>query len=256
MTRTPSKSKPRQTILAIDVGGSHIKFMTNADRVKRAFKSGPRMTPTQMVTQVKRMTADWSYDLVAIGYPGPVVHNRPLAEPHNLGKGWAGFDFEKAFRRPTRVINDALMQALGSYRGGKMLFLGLGTGLGSAMIANGVLEPMELAHLPYHKGKTYEDYVGATGLERRGKKKWRHSVEDVLERLFSALEPDYVILGGGNADKLDKLPKKVFLGDNENAFEGGFRLWRGVAAKPSVVEEDGARARPGHLPKRPRRHAR
>lgn len=238
MTKKPSKPKPGETILAVDVGGSHVKFMTDADREKRLFASGPKLTPGQMVKQIKSLTADWSYERVSIGYPGPVVHNRPLAEPHNLGKGWSGYNFEKAFGRPTIVVNDALMQALGSYRGGKMLFLGLGTGLGSAMIVNHVLEPMELAHLPYRHGKTFEDYVGAAGLARRGRKKWRHSVEDVVQRLIAALEPDYVVLGGGNADKLGKLPKNVLQGHNENAFDGGFRLWRGAASKRVVVTEN------------------
>jgi polyphosphate glucokinase len=250
MTKRPSKTKKRETTLAVDVGGSHVKFMTDAGRVKRAFESGPKMTPVQMVKQIEGQTADWSYDRVAIGYPGPVVHNRPLTEPYNLGKGWAGFDFRKAFGKPTIVVNDALMQALGSYRGGKMLFLGLGTGLGSAMIVDGVLEPMELAHLPYRRGKTFEDFVGAAGLARLGKKKWRHSVEDVVQRLFAALEPEYVVLGGGNAEKLDKLPKNVLLGDNENAFEGGFRLWQGAASK-RVVRTENLRHRPRRSPERP-----
>jgi polyphosphate glucokinase len=221
-----ARKKPTRTTLAIDVGGSRVKFMTDAERVKRAFESGPHITPTEMVKRVKSLTRDWSYDCISIGYPGPVIRNRPTREPHNLGKGWAGFDFEKAFRRPTQVVNDALMQALGSYRGGKMLFLGLGTGLGSAMIVDGVLIPMELAHLPYRNGKTFEDYVGERGLERHGKKKWRRSVEDVMALLIAALEPDYVVLGGGNAEKLDDLPAHVLLGDNEKAFEGGFRLWK------------------------------
>ena len=230
MPRSPAKTKPTRTTLAIDVGGSHVKFMTDTHRVKREFESGPEITPTEMVKKVKSLTSDWSYDCISIGYPGPVVRNRPTTEPHNLGKGWAGFDFEKAFGRPTKLVNDALMQALGSYRGGKMLFLGLGTGLGSAMIVDGTLVPMELAHLPYRR-KTFEDYVGERGIERRGKKKWRHSVEDVIARLVAALEPEYVVLGGGNADKLHDLPPHVLLGDNENAFEGGFRLWKPAQIK-------------------------
>jgi polyphosphate glucokinase len=189
-----------------------------------------------MVRKVKALTKDWSYDVVSIGYPGPVVNNRPLSEPHNLGLGWAGFNFEKAFGRPTRVVNDALMQAIGSYQGGRMLFLGLGTGLGSAMIVDGILEPMELAHLPYRSGKTFEQCVGAAALKRVGRKKWQRVVDDVLKRLLAALEPDYVMVGGGNADKIDKLPRKVRLGANTNAFEGGFRLW-----KKGVVKAAGAR---------------
>jgi len=178
-----------------------------------------------MVSEVKRLTKDWDYDVVAVGYPGLVARGRVAAEPHNLGHGWTGFDFEKAFGRPVKVINDAAMQALGSYRGGRMLFLGLGTGLGSAMIVDDVIEPMELAHLPYRKGKTFEDYVGAAGLRRLGKKKWRKHALDVVARLTAALEPEYVVLGGGNVDKLGKLPRGVVAGDNDNAFRGGYKLW-------------------------------
>jgi polyphosphate glucokinase len=199
--------------------------MTNKNRTKREFSSGPDLSAKVMVRKVKDLTKDWSYDVVSLGYPGKVIRNRPLAEPYNLGSGWAGFDFEKAFDRPTQVVNDALMQALGSYEGGRMLFLGLGTGLGSAMILEGVFEPMELGHLPYRKGKTYEDYVGAAGLKRLGKKKWKRRVNNVVKRLVAALEPDYVVLGGGNAQKIDRLPPRARRGKNENAFEGGFRLW-------------------------------
>ena len=183
------------------------------------------MTARRMVGQVKRLVRDWKYDAVSIGYPGPVVHGRPLRDPYNLGKGWVGFNFRKAFGRPVQVINDAAMQALGSYHGGRMLFLGLGTGLGSAMIVDGIVEPMELGHLPYKKGKTYEDYIGLRGLQRLGKKKWRSHVADIVERLQAATEPDYVVLGGGNVKKLKKLPPGTRLGDNRNAFLGGFRLW-------------------------------
>jgi len=229
------KRASRQTILSIDVGGSRVKFMTDRERTKRAFASGPDLSAKAMVRKIKALTKDWSYDVVSVGYPGPVANNRPLSEPHNLGLGWAGFNFEKAFGRPTKVVNDALMQAIGSYQGGRMLFLGLGTGLGSAMIVDGVLEPMELAHLPYRNGKTFEQCVGAAALKRVGRKKWQREVDDVLKRLISALEPDYVMLGGGNADKLDKLPRKVRLGANTNAFEGGFRLWKKGAFKPPDV---------------------
>lgn len=213
------------TILSIDVGGSHVKVMTNKDRIRRVFVSGPKLTAKSMVAQIKEITKDWSYDVVSIGYPGPVVRNRPAAEPHNLGKGWKGFDFGRAFGCPAKVVNDALMQALGDYKNGKMLFLGLGTGLGSAMIVNGALVPMELAHLPYRQDKTFEDFVGAAGLKRHGKKKWARYVEDVVDRLVAALEPDYVVIGGGNADKLGALPKRSRIGKNGNAFLGGFRLW-------------------------------
>lgn len=236
MVKKTVKRASRQTILAIDVGGSHVKFMTDKERTKRAFASGPDLSAKAMVRQVKALTKDWSYDVISIGYPGPVANNRPLSKPHNLGLGWAGFNFEKAFGRPTKVINDALMQALGSYQGGRMLFLGLGTGLGSAMIVDGILEPMELAHLPYRNGKTFEQCVGVAALKRAGKKKWQRTVDDVLKRLLAALEPDYVMLGGGNADKIDHLPRKVRLGDNAEAFEGGFRLW-----KKGLVRQHGVR---------------
>jgi polyphosphate glucokinase len=230
--RKPARKRTRQkTILAVDVGGTHVKVMTNKGHTRREFASGPHLSAKEMVKQVKALTQDWSYNYISVGYPGPVVHNRPLAEPYNLGHGWLGFDFAKAFGRPTKVVNDAAMQALGSYQGGRMLFLGLGTGLGSAMIVDGILEPMEIAHLPYRKGETYEDCVGAKGLERHGKKKWRRRVADVVKHFIAALEPDYVVLGGGNVDKLGRLPPKTRLGDNANAFKGGFRLWDTHAPK-------------------------
>jgi polyphosphate glucokinase len=177
-----------------------------------------------MVDGVKKLAGDWKYDVVSIGYPGPVLHNRPVAEPHNLAKGWVGFNYRAAFKRPVKIINDAAMQALGSYRHGNMLFLGLGTGLGTTLIVDGIVEPMELAHRPYKKA-TYEDYVGVRGLEKRGKRKWRRDVEDVVERLKAALEATDVVLGGGNVKKLKKLPEGCRAGDNDNAFIGGFRLW-------------------------------
>ncbi len=217
--------KRRRTILTIDVGGSHVKVMTEHERLKREFESGPHLTAKAMVREVKSLTKDWTFDVISIGYPGPVVDNRPLNEPHNLGTGWDGFDFAKAFGRPVKVVNDALMQALGSYNGGRMLFLGFGTGLGSAMILDGVLAPMELGHLPYINRMTFEDYVGAAGLKRLGRKKWRRRVAEVVNDLKAALQPEYVVLGGGNADKIDDLPPDTTRGDNKNAFEGGFRLW-------------------------------
>jgi polyphosphate glucokinase len=211
-------------VLAIDIGGNNVKILATGQDEARRFPSGPTMTPKRMVAGVRKLAVDWKYEAVSIGYPGMVVRNRPLAEPYNLGRGWVGFDFEAAFKHPVKVINDAAMQAMGSYKGGKMLFLGLGTGLGSTMICDGIIEPMELAHLPYKKG-TYEDYVGERGLEKRGKKKWRRDVADVVERLIAALEPDDVVLGGGNVKKLKELPKGCREGDNTNAFLGGFRLW-------------------------------
>ena len=233
MKQTAAKPALQKTILAVDVGGTHVKVMTNTGPTKREFPSGRHLSAKMMVKEVAALIKDWSYDLVSVGYPGPVAHDRPLAEPHNLGHGWIGFNFEKAFDRPTKVVNDALMQALGSYDGGRMLFLGLGTGLGSAMIVDGIPMPMELGHLPYRKGKTFEDCVGAAGLERLGMKKWRREVTDVVKHLIAALEPDYVVLGGGNAEKLGRLPRKARLGNNANAFKGGFRLWDARPTKRS-----------------------
>jgi polyphosphate glucokinase len=223
-------------ILVVDVGGTHVKILASGQASRREFVSGPTLTAEEMVLEVQKTAADWEYDAVSIGYPGPVLRGKPVAEPHNLGAGWVGFNFEAAFGCPVKVINDAAMQALGSYTGGKMLFLGLGTGLGSAMVVDGIVEPMELGHLPYRKG-TYEDYIGIEGLKRFGKKKWRHYVEDVVARLTAALEPDYVVLGGGNVHKLKELPPHCRLGDNANAFSGGFRLWEPLAdqiARPTT----------------------
>ena len=211
-------------VLVIDVGGTRVKILATGETVHREFPSGPRLTARGMVSRVKRLARGWKYDAVSIGYPGPVLHNRPVADPHNLGRGWMGFDFKRAFGRPTKVVNDAAMQAYGGYKRGKMLFLGLGTGLGSTLIVDGVVEPLELGHLPYRK-RTFEDYVGIRGLERLGKKKWRRAVFDVVERLVAALEPDEVVLGGGNVKKLKVLPPGCHEGDNANAFKGGFRLW-------------------------------
>jgi polyphosphate glucokinase len=211
-------------VLAVDIGGTHVKLLATGQTEPRKFVSGPNMTPREMVAGVKSLARGWKYEVLSVGYPGMVVQGRPLAEPHNLGRGWVGFNFRKAFGKPVKVINDAAMQALGSYKGGKMLFLGFGTGFGSAMIVGGIVEPMELAHLPYRKG-TYEDYVGLRGLEKRGKKKWRRDVNKVVAQLVAALEPDDVVLGGGNVKKLKKLPPGTRPGRNANAFVGGFRLW-------------------------------
>ena len=212
-------------VLAIDVGGTHVKVLAEGRRVPIKIPSGPTMTPELMVASVLKATQEWRYDRIAIGYPAPVIHNKPVLEPHNLGGGWVGFEYQTAFGKPVRMINDAAMQALGSYRGGRMLFLGIGTGLGSALVIEGIVQPMELAHLPYRKSLTYEDYVGRRGLERLGKKRWRERVLDVIDRLAAALIVDYVVVGGGNAKLLKTLPKGVELGANDNAFLGGFKLW-------------------------------
>jgi polyphosphate glucokinase len=225
------KSQHNQKVLVVDIGGTHVKVLATGQKVHRQFDSGRNLTPKRMVAGVRRLVADWKYDAVSIGFPGPVVHNRPVTEPWNLGKGWVGFNFNKAFNRPVKIINDAAMQALGSYRRGKMLFLGLGTGLGSALIIDGIVEPMELAHLPYKKA-TFEDYVGIRGLEKYGKKKWRRFIADAVERLSAALEPDEVVLGGGNVNRLKKLPPGCRAGDNANAFKGGFRLWNKERKSP------------------------
>jgi polyphosphate glucokinase len=220
------KQKKQRRILAIDVGGTHVKTRLSGRREMRQFESGPTLTPRRMVKRVHELNGDLVFDAVSIGYPGVVVHGKIAAEPHNLGPGWVGFDFEKAFGRPTHIINDAAMQALGSYEGGRMLFLGLGTGLGSALIVDDVIAPMEIAHLPYKRGRSYEDYLGDRGRHRLGAKKWGRAVLDVVDKLRTALEADYVVLGGGNARKLKKLPKASRLGSNDFAFLGGFRLWR------------------------------
>jgi predicted NBD/HSP70 family sugar kinase len=212
-------------ILVIDVGGTHVKVLATGRKTPIKIQSGLTLTPRRMVAAVKRVTDGWQYDAISIGYPGAVMHGRPVHEPYNLGPGWVGFDFEHAFGKPVKVVNDAAMQALGSYRGGRMLFLGLGTGLGSALVVDGIVEPTELAHLPYKKGRTYEEYVGLRGLKRLGKKKWRRAVEDVATRLKYALQTEDLVLGGGNAKLLKKLPPDTRLGSNANAFTGGFRLW-------------------------------
>ncbi|HEY2527677.1 MAG TPA: ROK family protein [Xanthobacteraceae bacterium] len=211
-------------MLVIDVGGTTVKVLATGQSEVRSFRSGRALTPRRMVLGVKKLTVDWRYDVVSIGYPGPVIGGRPSAEPVNLGHGWVGYDFARAFGRPVKVLNDAAMQALGSYKGGKMLFLGLGTGLGTAIVLEGRVEPMELGHLPFKK-RTYESYVGRAGLERDGATRWRRRVADVVERLIAALQPDDTVIGGGNVNKLDRLPPHCRAGDNANAFRGGFRLW-------------------------------
>jgi len=225
VARKPAK------ILVIDVGGTNVKVRVTGQPEERKIPSGPSMTASRMVRDIKRIAKDWEYSAVSIGYPGPVVRGQPMEEPHNLGGGWVGFDFRKAFGCPVKVLNDAAMQALGSYKGGRMLFLGLGAGLGSAMIVDGTLVPMELAHLPYKEGKDYETYVGVRGLQRLGKRSWRRHVADVVKRFQDALCAEYVVLGGGNSKHLKKLPPGARLGDNRNAFLGGARLWK-EKAKP------------------------
>jgi polyphosphate glucokinase len=237
-------------ILVIDVGGTHIKILATGETAHREFASGPDLTAEQMVAGVKNMAGDWAYDVVSIGYPGPVVRHRPAAEPHNLGPGWVDFDYAKGFGRPARMINDAAMQALGGYKGGTLLFLGFGTGLGTTLIVDGVVAPMELGHLPYRKA-TYEDYVGVRGLKTFGKKRWRKYVEDVISRLVAAFIPDDVLLGGGNACRLKELPPLCRLGDNANAFTGGFRMWAD-AAKPKGAARSKKKA-PAATGARPRK---
>ena len=219
--------------LVIDVGGTHIKILAEGQKNHIKIDSGSFMTPQIMTGSVLKAASDWKYDHISIGYPGPVENHRPAKDPHNLGPGWVEFPYETAFGKPIRMINDAAMQALGSYHGGRMLFLGLGTGLGSALVIEdsingkntGAVQPMELAHLPYRKGRTYEDYVGLRGLERLGKKRWRRHAFEVIDLLCSALRTDHVVLGGGNAKLLGELPKHIQLGANDNAFRGGFKLW-------------------------------
>lgn len=208
----------------IDIGGSHVKILSTGQTTPTKFASGPKLTAASMTSRVLRLTDGWPYDVVSIGYPGRVLQGRPLAEPHNLGCGWVGFDFQAAFKRPVRLVNDAAMQALGGYLGGKMLFLGLGTGLGSALVTDGLVEPLELGHLPYRK-RTFEDYIGTRGLDRLGKMKWRRYVDDAIARLVAAIGPEDVLIGGGNARKLKTLPSGCRRGDNADAFVGGFRLW-------------------------------
>jgi polyphosphate glucokinase len=220
-------------VLVIDIGGTNIKVASTDMRVPIKIPSGPTMTAEEMTKDVLAATAGWTYDYVSIGYPGPVVHHRPIAEPHNLGAGWIDFPYEKAFGKPLRFINDAAMQALGGYKGGRMLFLGTGTGLGSAMIFDGIIIPLELAHLPYKKGLTYEQYIGLVGLERRGVKRWRKSVLDIVSRLQAAMVCDTVLLGGGNAKLMKSLPNHIILGANTNAIDGGIKLWQDTATGPA-----------------------
>jgi predicted NBD/HSP70 family sugar kinase len=222
----------KQVVLAVDVGGSHVKVLVSGETESRRAPSGPTLTPAEMVAAAVGAAEGWKWDVVAVGVPAPVHGGRVVSEPFNLGQGWVGFDFAKAFGVPTKVLNDAAMQALGSYEGGSMLFLGLGTGLGSALIVDGVVEPMEIGHLPFKK-RTYEDYVGERSRKRLGKKRWQKVVAEAVESLTVALEPDYVVLGGGNAARLDVLPPNARLGSNSNAFAGGFRSWGADVPEPA-----------------------
>ena len=231
-------------VLVIDIGGTSVKILASGQVEPRKFLSGPTMTVAQMASGVKKLATGWKYDRVSIGYPGVVKHNQPVTEPHNLAQGWVKFDYVKAFGCPVKIINDAALQALGSYNGGTLLFLGLGTGLGSTMIVDNVVVPMELAHLPYRKA-TYEDYVGVRAIERLGQKKWRKQVEDVVEQLTAALRPDDVVLGGGNSKRLKELPPGCRLGDNDNAFLGGFRMWGTPAAKAKATPKPKPKPRVG-----------
>jgi predicted NBD/HSP70 family sugar kinase len=241
-----SKKKIPRRILVLDVGGSHVKFRIGDRGAERRFASGPKLTPAAMVKKLHKRIDPAQYDVVSIGYPGLVFRGRIAAEPHNLGRGWVGFDFEAAFGKPVRIINDAAMQAVGSYSGKRMLFLGLGTGLGATLILDGIVEPMELGHLPYKDGRTFEDHVGERGLERLGKKKWRKTVHEVVTHLSDAFEVDYVVLGGGNSRLLKKLPPKARLGDNSNAMVGGRMIWE---MDTPLHLDPKYRVRPGHAPR-------
>ena len=221
-------------VLVIDIGGTNVKVASTDTPVPIKIPSGPTLTAKSMCSQVLAATKKWRYDRISIGYPGPVVNHRPISEPHNLGAGWVNFDYDKAFSKPIRFINDAAMQALGGYEGGRMLFLGTGTGLGSAMVLDGVVVPLELAHLPYKRGRTYEQYIGLAGLERSGKKRWRKSVLDIIERLRAGMVCDNVLLGGGNAKLMRDLPSHVVVGANSNAIVGGFRLWDDALGKKAA----------------------
>ena len=241
----PHAPSPKH-ILVIDIGGTHVKFRVGAHGAVREFESGPRMTPGRMTRQLHRLLGGQRYDAVSIGYPGLVYHGRIAADPHNLGKGWVGYDFAAALGRPVKLINDAALQAVGSYRGGRMLFLGLGTGLGATLIIDGVVEPTEVGHMPYKGGRTFEDYAGERGRERLGNRTWRKAVRKVVAALCAAFEPDYVVLGGGNARKLKKLPRGVRLGGNLHAFAGGLRLWdrrSGVITSPAAAVREARRRR-------------
>jgi predicted NBD/HSP70 family sugar kinase len=236
----------RKYILVVDIGGSHVKFRIGPHGAIGEFESGPSMTPGRMTRRLRKLLAQHRYDVVSMGYPGLVFHGRIAANPHNLGRGWVGYDFAAALGRPVRLINDAAMQAIGSYHGGRMLFLGLGTGLGATLIVDGVVEPTEVGHMPYKHGRTFEDYVGEKGRQRLGNRRWRKAVRKVIKDLNVAFEADYVVLGGGNARRLKKLPRGVRLGGNLHAFAGGLRLWdphSGVITSPAAAVREARRRR-------------
>jgi len=228
MAKSAEKPSAVTPVLAVDVGGSHVKLLASGESEERRFASGPKLTPPVMAAGVLKLADGWQWNVASVGVPAPVHGGRVVSDPVHLGKGWVGFDFAAAFGKPTRVVNDAAMQALGSYAGGKMLFLGFGTGLGSTLVVDGLVEPMEIGHLGFRK-KTFEDYVGERALQELGKKRWQKAVRQTIAQLTAALEPDYIVLGGGNAALVDPLPPNCRLGDNQNAFAGGFRLWQDAA---------------------------
>jgi predicted NBD/HSP70 family sugar kinase len=243
--RASAAVHPRH-ILVVDIGGTHVKFRVGNRGTIQKLDTGPRMVPARLTREIRKLTAATPYDAVSVGYPGLVFRGRVAAEPHNLGRGWVGYDFARAFGQPVRLINDAAMQAIGSYSGGRMLFLGLGTGLGATLIIDGVVEPTEVGHMPYKQGRTFEDYVGERGRERLGNKKWRKAVNEVIADLQAAFQTDYVVIGGGNAPRLKKLPRDVRMGDNRNAFVGGLRLWQNGPGRLQMAAElahSAARAR-------------
>ena len=227
----PKPAIPRtpKTILVVDAGGSNIKLMRSGSDERIKFDSGPRFTPRQLMAGIRKHAPDWTYDAVTLGLPTPIVHDKPAREPNNLGRGWMKFDFQAAFGKPCKIINDAAMQALGSYEGGRMLFIGLGTGLGSAMILDHVVIPLELGELSYNPQRTFEDMLGRDGRKRLGQKRWEEVLDQIVATLRAAFVTDYIVIGGGNARRVERLPKGARLGDNRNAFLGGLRLW-GVGA--------------------------